>query len=261
MTRRLDVQKTLTDALTHAGKVIRAGFSERRAISYKGPVSLLTETDRRAEKAILAVIRRRHPRDNILTEESGAQARNSVYTWIIDPLDGTTNYAHGIPHVAVSIGLRCGDAILAGGVFDPFREELFLGVRGKGATLNGRRIRVSSKTFLDKAVLLTGFPYDRREHAQLYGRPWTYLMARTQALRWYGAAALDLCWVACGRAEAFWEWRLQPWDCAAGWIIVEEAGGRVTDFAGRPYDLFGAQTLATNGRIHKTLVDVFKKTT
>lgn len=253
-------RKTLTQALNAAGQIIHEGLSREKNVSFKGPVSLLTEIDKRAERAILRILRKNFPTHSILTEETGSLMKRSDYTWIIDPLDGTTNYAHALPHTATSIALRHHDQIILAGVYDSARKELFLAEHGKGAQLNGKSIHVSRQSGLNEAVLLSGFPYDRRQKATLYMKPWSAFMQRTQAMRWQGAAALDICWVACGRAEGFWSWRLQPWDCAAGVLIVEEAGGEISDFSGQPYDLFGSQTLVSNGAIHKKLLAVFRTT-
>ena len=255
-----ELRQTLQDALKAAGRIIRQGLSRTKDISYKGPVSLLTQIDKSAEAAILAIIRKRFPSHSILTEETANLMKPSDFTWIIDPLDGTTNYAHALPHVATSIALRYKDHTILGGVLDPFREELFFAEKGKGARLNGKPIHVSTRRYLDKSIVLSGFPYDRRKRASIYMKPWAKLTVLTQALRWEGAAALDLCWVACGRAEGFWEWHLQSWDCAAGALLVEEAGGEMSDFSGHTYDVFGPQTLATNGFIHKQMLNVFRNT-
>jgi myo-inositol-1(or 4)-monophosphatase len=253
-------QKTLLDALRAAGKIIKDGFGKKKIVSYKSPVSLLTQIDQQAEARIVKMIRRQFPNHSILTEESRPYMKASEYTWIIDPLDGTTNYAHALPYAACSIALRRQDQMILGGVFDPFRDELFLAERGKGTRLNGKPIRVSRTRKLKEAVLLTGFPYDRRKKASLYMKPWLAFMMRAQALRWEGAAALDMCWVACGRADGFWEWNLQPWDGAAGSLIVEEAGGKMSDFSGKSYSPFGLQTLATNDRVHCQMLSVFRTT-
>jgi myo-inositol-1(or 4)-monophosphatase len=179
--------------------------------------------------------------------------------WVIDPLDGTTNFAHTNPVCCVSIGLVDGEAgrPVLGGIYDPFRDELFVAERKKGATMNGRRIRVSRTGNLEEALLVTGFPYDRQQHAEFYTKLYAEFMRRCHDVRRSGSAALDLAWVSCGRLDGYWEFKLNPWDVAAGRLLVEEAGGKVSDFSNRPWASladFGKQTLATNGRIHARML-------
>jgi len=178
------------------------------------------------------------------------------YVWYLDPLDGTTNFAHGFPHFAVSLALERGGKLLLGIVHDPLRNETFCARRGGGASLNGRPIHVSAVTDLEQALLGTGFPYDRREHLDFYLGFLADFMVRAQGVRRVGSAALDLCYVACGRLDGFWEWKLKPWDTAAGALIVAEAGGVVTDFRGAAFDAFGEQTLASNGSLHATMTRI-----
>jgi myo-inositol-1(or 4)-monophosphatase len=193
-----------------------------------------------------------------LTEESAPTGKGSPYKWILDPLDGTTNYAHHFPQVGVSIALEYKGKVILAGVYDPFRDELFWAEKGHGAWLlhagRQKRIAVSLTRSLAHSLLLTGFPYDRRERIDLYLAYVKTFMQRIQGIRRAGAAALDLCWVACGRVDGYWEWRLKPWDVAAGSLIVEEAGGRMSDFSGKRFSLYGEQTLATNGRVHRAML-------
>jgi myo-inositol-1(or 4)-monophosphatase len=296
-------------ALTRAGKLIRDRFDHPRTISFKGsPINLVTEVDQAADRLIRRTIHARFPDHDFLTEESIPTGKGSPFKWIVDPLDGTTNYAHHYPQVGVSIALeytpphpqplslrargaasltlsrreRVADAtatlasaraavaegrvrqgtIILGGVYDPFRDELFWAVRGKGAFLrrgtSDKKIHVSQTRRLASSLLLTGFPYDRRERVDIYLSYVREFMQRIQGIRREGAAALDLCWVACGRVDGYWEWRLKPWDVAAGKIIVEEAGGRLTTFAGKPFSIYGEQTLATNRRIHREMLAVME---
>ncbi len=258
------MKKTLFQALYAAGSLIRRNFHKPRTISYKNgsPINLVTSVDRAADRLIRRLIGKRFPTHDFLTEESVPTNLGSAYKWIVDPLDGTTNFAHYYPHVAVSIGLEKEGDIFLGGVYDPFRDELFWAQKGRGAFMrkNGKnkRLRVSPTRSLAHALLLTGFPYDRRENADLYLSYVKAFMQRIQGIRREGAAALDLCWVACGRVDGYWEWRLKPWDCAAGKIIVEEAGGRLSDFSGRPYSIYGQHTLATNGKIHLEMLRVMR---
>jgi myo-inositol-1(or 4)-monophosphatase len=178
----------------------------------------------------------------------------------VDPLDGTINYAHGVPHACVSIGLEENGRVIMGAVLDPFKRELFFAASGRGAFVNGRRIRVSSKNKLIDSLLVTGFPYDRHKRATFYLKFYDAFMRRTQGIRRMGAAALDMAYVACGRFEGYWEFKLKPWDAAAGWVLVREAGGRVTDFRGRPYSLEDTgQTLCTNGRVHDDMARILSR--
>jgi len=277
-------KNTLIEALHAAGDIIRNSLCDTKKVEYKGAVDLVTPTDREAEKVILEIIQKAFPEHAILAEESGIRGQvstphhvgcgasipqhmkqrpdPSVYRWIIDPLDGTTNFAHGLPHVGTSIALSREGNIILGGVLDPFRNECFIAERGKGAFVNKARIRVSETKTLDRSLLTTGFPYDRITKADKYMEMYKNFMVRAQGIRRIGSAALDLCYVACGRFDGFWELKLHPWDTAAGLIIVKEAGGIVTDFENRPFDPFGPQILAANKFIHPKMLKVlepFKK--
>jgi myo-inositol-1(or 4)-monophosphatase len=217
----------------------------------KAAVDLVTDADLAAEAAALAVIRRACPDDHIVTEESGIHEGRSARRWIVDPLDGTTNFAHGNPHVAVSVAVEVAGSLLVGVVHDPFRGETFHGARGSGAWLEGRRLQVSDVSALDDALVATGFPYDRRTRPERYLAFVERVLGACQGIRRGGSAALDLAWAAAGRLDAFWEWKLAPWDVAAGRVLVEEAGGTVTAADGTPHVLEGPSTVATNGRIHR----------
>lgn len=234
-------------------------------VSYelKGRANLLTEADLRSQKAVIAVIKKAFPGHAFLAEEEGLAGALSAPEqlkgplWIIDPIDGTTNYAHTFPVAAVSIGFLAGGQVLAGGVFDPFRNELFLAGRGSGAFLNGVRLKVSATPKLADALLVTGFPYDRAQKADFYCAFFSKFMRLAHDVRRMGSASLDLAWLAAGRTDGYWEFGLKPWDVAAGRLLVEEAGGKVTDFSGKPWEKpedYGAQTLATNGRIHAAML-------
>lgn len=251
-----------------AGALIRARFAAPRQIATKsGAVDLVTDTDRAAERLILDRLQAAFPGHAVLAEESGAlpaaNPRGGI-CWVIDPLDGTTNFAHGVPHFAVSIAAvrgptatpdeQRGARTLAGAVYDPMRDELFAACEDDAATLDGRPISVSRETALDASLLATGFPYDRRARLDEYLSFWRVLMPRVRDVRRIGAAALDLAWVACGRVDGFWEWRLKPWDVAAGRLIVQRAGGRATDFRGADPGVEASETLATNGAIHDDLL-------
>ena len=244
-------------AATRAGALLRSRYSERQEVAFKSTaVDLVTAADRDAEDLIVAALHAAFPEHGIEAEESPGRPGRDGYCWYVDPLDGTTNFAHGHPHFAVSIALARGDDLLLGVVYDPVREERFTALRGEGARLNGAPIRVSETRDFEQALLGTGFPYDRREHAAFYVAFLAEALRRTQGVRRAGSAALDLCYVACGRLDAFWEWKLHAWDLAAGRLILEEAGGRVSDFAGRPHRLTGEETAASNGRLHPALLDM-----
>jgi myo-inositol-1(or 4)-monophosphatase len=259
------VKETLFLALRRAGDLIRRNFDRPQKIAFKNKssINLVTWVDQAADRLIRKTIARRFPSHDFLTEESEPTGRGSPYKWIIDPLDGTTNYAHHYPQVGVSIGLEYNGKSILGGVYDPFRDELFWAEKGRGAWLEHagrrRRISVSPARTLSRSLLLTGFPYDRRERIDLYLSYVKAFMTHIQGIRRAGAAALDLCWVAAGRVDGYWEWRLKPWDVAAGSLIVQEAGGTLTDFSGKPYSIYGEQTLATNGRIHPEMLRVMRR--
>ena len=245
-------------AVDRAGAIIKRRWHEPWRIEVKSTaIDLVTDVDRACEEAILDVLTSAFPDHAVLAEESGARGTHE-FLWLVDPLDGTTNFAHGYPQVSVSIALsRSGETIL-GLVYDPVREELFSARRGSGARLGDRRLEVSATPDLGSALLASGFPYDRREHADYYLSFFKGFMMRTQGVRRAGSAALDLCWVAAGRVDGFWEWKLRPWDTAAGALIVEEAGGRMSDFEGGRFDPFGEQTVASNGRIHAQMIEVMR---
>lgn len=219
-----------------AAGIIRDWGTRAKATRFKGEVDPVTAADRAAEEAIVAMISRHRPDDSILAEEGGGNGGGGR-RWVVDPLDGTVNFLHGIPHVAVSIALEDESGTLLGVVRDVFRDEEFLAERGGGATRDGEPIRVSGCTELDRALVSTGFPYDRHERPGEYARHVESVLRRTQGLRRAGAAALDLAWVAAGLIDAHWEFRLSPWDVAAGFLLVTEAGGSVIGFGSEPSHL------------------------
>jgi myo-inositol-1(or 4)-monophosphatase len=235
-----------------AGKLIRDASGRHRTVERKSAVDLVTEIDRAAEEIIVSGLRSAFPDHDIVAEESAPKpARGANACWYVDPLDGTTNFVHGLPHCAVSMAMASpGGEISVAVVFDPFKNELFTATRRGGARLNGKAIRVSAASTLDESLFVTGFPYDRRQHTKFYISYFETFIRRCRDVRRFGSASLDLCYVASGRFDGFWEWRLKPWDTAAGWLIVEEAGGRVTDFDGSPYDPWLPRILATNGVVH-----------
>jgi myo-inositol-1(or 4)-monophosphatase len=238
-------------AARRAGDIIVRAIPRLEAVEIqsKGRNDFVTEVDRAAEADIIETIRRLHPDHAFLAEESGASANQSDVVWIIDPLDGTTNYAHGYPCFCVSMGLECNGRLELGVVYDPIRDEMFTAERGQGSALNGRRIRVSPTPTLASALLCTGFPYDVRERNE-FARHFANFIMTAQGVRRDGAAALDLAYVAAGRFDGFWEEGLKAWDVAAGVLIIEEAGGRVSDFHGKPFDIHTPPIVASNGLIH-----------
>jgi myo-inositol-1(or 4)-monophosphatase len=243
-----------------AGRVLAEKFGRALEVSNKGDIDLVTEADVAAERLIVERIRSYHPRHAILAEESGATARDdqpSAYKWIVDPLDGTTNYAHGYPCFCVSIALEQAGEIILGVIYDPTRDELFAAERGEGATLNGRRIRVSDVEDLNSALVCTGFPYDVRERGD-FARHFHNFIMHSQGVRRDGSAALDLAYVAAGRFDGFWEEGLRAWDVAAGKILVEEAGGRVSRYDGSHFSVYQAPILASNDLVHDAMMRVLQ---
>jgi myo-inositol-1(or 4)-monophosphatase len=241
-----------------AGGLLIEEFRRPQEIRYKGEVDLVTQADVRSERAVTSRLLREFPDHLIVGEELGeqkARAGQARYRWYVDPLDGTTNFAHGFPVFAVSLGLLDGDEPVAGVVYNPILDEMFTAIRGRGALLNGDSIRVSPVKRLSESLLGTGFPTRKRLSNPNIRYYWEYTL-RSHGVRRAGAAALDLCSVACGRFEAFWEFGLKPWDTAAAMLLVEEAGGRVTDFAEKPYHPGDREIVASNGHIHSELCRV-----
>ncbi|MFH1288453.1 MAG: inositol monophosphatase family protein [bacterium] len=243
-----------------AGKFLKSRVGKIRKMKYKGEIDIVTDVDLKAERIIVEAILKNYPNHSILTEEAGTiQGKESEYRWIIDPLDGTTNFSHGYPFFCVSIALEKQGEIIMGAVYEPVRDELFFAEKGKGAYLNNKKISVSPVNDLKKSLLVTGFAYNihkaKRNNNINHFRKF---LKTAQAVRRDGAAALDLAYAACGRSEGFWELRLNPWDVAAGYLIVCEAGGRVTDFKGNPFSIFKKEILATNGSIHQACLKVIK---
>ena len=247
------------EAAHQAGALLRFNWLKPKTIEVKTDiVDLVTNVDKAADALITDILHARFPTHKVIAEESAVSGQERPYRWYIDPLDGTTNFAHTFPHFAVSIALAHESHMIVGVVYDPLRDETFCASRGNGATLNGSPIHVSHAPTLEQALVLTGFPYDRRQRSEFYLRFYQAFMMRTQGVRRSGSAALDLCYVACGRADAFWEWRLHPWDTAAGSLIVEEAGGRMSNFAGGRFEVTEEQTLASNGLLHGEMVEVLQ---
>ncbi len=252
MTRELEAA---ISAAREAGEVLREGFGCWHSLRYKGEVDLVTEVDEQAERVIKGILLGAFPSYGMLAEEGGWLSGEEDARWIVDPLDGTTNYAHGLPIFCVSVALEKAGEMVLGVVHDPMRGETYVAERGGGATLNGEPIRVSDTDEPIRALLVTGFPYDRADMGaavELFGR----LTELTQGVRRLGAAALDLCYVAAGRLDAYYEKGLHAWDVAAGSLIIKEAGGRITDYRGRELDLEGREVVASNGLLHPVLLEV-----
>ncbi len=241
-----------------AGEVLRDGFGRHGTVRYKGEVDLVTEMDERAEEEIKGSLRGAFPGYGILAEEGGALEGEGEARWIVDPLDGTTNFAHGLPIFAVSIALEKAGEVTLGVVHDPMAGETFVAERGAGATLNGEPLRVSGTEELVRALLVTGFPYDRADiptAVELFGR----FAVLAQGMRRLGSAALDLCYVAAGRLDGYYERGIHAWDVAAGALILEEAGGKVTDYKVEKPELEGEELLASNGLLHPALVEITRE--
>ncbi|HEV3113775.1 MAG TPA: inositol monophosphatase family protein [Candidatus Binataceae bacterium] len=250
------IEKIALRAARAAGAVHVARFGKT---TFKGKTSfldLVTEADKEAETAAVDILHSAFPDHSILSEEGGGIEQSSQHRWIIDPVDGTTNFAHSYPHCCVSIGYERRGRVELGVILDALRDELFVARRGRGATLNRRPIAVSRAAALNTALLATGFPYDRSARRRFYLTFWEAMMTRVHGVRRTGSAALDLAWVACGRMDGFWEFGLKPWDIAAGLLLVQEAGGKVTNMDGTKLNLTAGRIVATNRRLHKELLNV-----
>lgn len=240
-----------------AGQIIQESWQKPKSIEYKGAIDLVTSVDRESERLIVATIQHYFPDHSILAEEETLfHGADQECRWIVDPLDGTTNFAHGYPQFCISIAFENRGIVTMGLVYDPVRQECFKAVRDGGASLNGATIHASPLAQLDGALLGTGFPYDRRDFADLYLSYFKAFMVRSQGVRRGGSAALDLCYVASGRFDGFWEMKLKPWDVAAGALIVTEAGGVLSDFSGNAFSIYGQETLASNALIHREMVEI-----
>ena len=247
------IKQVGTAAATTGGQILRDHFGKLHSVRKKGAIDLVTEADTRAEAAIIATIHEAFPEHAILAEESGFRS-GSGGRWIIDPLDGTTNFAHNLPIFCTSIAFAVDDELLAGFVLAPMLGELFVGIRGQGAALNARPIFVSTTATLSESLLVTGFPYDHATIFEVAMGRFSRVLAAAQGLRRLGSAALDLCYVANGRFDGFWEQHLHPWDTAAGWLIASEAGARTTMFSGAPYTIEKDEIVSTNGAVHDELL-------
>jgi myo-inositol-1(or 4)-monophosphatase len=255
VTKELEVAMS---AAREAGGVLRKGFGWQHSIKYKGEVDLVTEVDEQAERVIREILLGAFPSYGMLAEEGGRLSGEEDARWIVDPLDGTTNYAHGLPIFAVSIALERAGEVVLGVVHDPIREETYVAELGRGAVLNGEPIKVSDTDELIQALIATGFPYDREKMPEalgLFGR----FVALTRGVRRLGSTALDLCYVAFGRLDGYYERGIWPWDIAAGSLILEEAGGKVTDYLGGRLDLEGREIVASNGALHPAMTKLVEE--
>ncbi|HKW66219.1 MAG TPA: inositol monophosphatase family protein [Terriglobales bacterium] len=257
MPERPQFVPAMAEIAREAGALLMGYFHRRVKVEYKGDVDLVTEADRASEALIAKRIRERWPGHNIMGEEGTRTEQGSEYRWYVDPLDGTTNFAHGYPVFCVSLGLEHKDERVAAVVFDPTREEMFSAEKGGGALLNGQAIQVSSIGNLAECLVATGFPsHKRHKNPNIFF--YHQITLKTHGVRRAGSAALDLCDVACGRFDGFWEFNLNPWDTAAGVLIVQEAGGRVSRFDGQPFRIDSRETLASNGQVHEALLREFQ---
>jgi len=252
---RQKLKQVLFACLREAGGVLGKSIHKIKQINYKSEANLVTRFDKMSEKMIISRIKKTFPDHAILAEESAPHGI-SPYKWIIDPLDGTTNFAHTFPVSCVSIAVEKKGEVILGGVFDPFRNELFFGEKNAGAYLNGKKIRVSKTPRLSESLLCTGFPYDCRSYAETYLRIFGAFMVQTHGIRRTGSAAIDICYVACGRFDGFWELKLNAWDTAAASLICQEAGGKMSNFKGNSYSIYEPEALATNGCIHSEMVKI-----
>ena len=253
-------RRVASETARSAGHLLGSELLRPRRIAYKGaPTNLVTEMDARAEELIVGRLTAAFPDDAILAEERGAQPGRSGRRWIIDPLDGTTNYAHGVPIFAVSVALETDTQVQLGVVYDPSLDELYVGERGRGATVNDQPLQVSAAATLDESLLCTGFPYNIRSTDDTNLREYAAFAVRSRGVRRMGSAVLYLAWLAAGRFDGYWELSLGPWDIAAGSLLVEEAGGRVTNLGGGPLDLDAPSVVASNGKIHDAILAVLEE--
>jgi myo-inositol-1(or 4)-monophosphatase len=246
-------------AAKEAGRIQMSHLGHSYSVEYKGDIDPVTVVDKLCEKAIVQMISDTFPDHDIMTEESPFEAKGSPWRWIVDPIDGTTNYFHGFPFFCVSIGLEIDGEVKLGIVHIPVLNETFHAEKGKGAFLNGSRISVSQNDNLNRSFLCTGFPYDVREHPDCYLQYFREFLIKSFGIRRPGSAAIDLSYLAAGRFDGFWELKLHPWDVAAGSLLITEAGGKVTDFQGQPFTIYSEEILASNGLIHEEMLEVVRE--
>jgi len=242
------------EAVLEAGKILRRGFRQKKVYQNKGAIDLVTEWDLKSQDAVVSRLRTQFPGHDYLVEEAGIKRKSSAFCWVLDPLDGTTNFVHGFPFYCISLALMKKEELLLGIVHNPELKETYWALRGRGAFCNGKPLQVSSVKEISQSLLATGFPYDILSTYPPIIKRFQRVLTQVQGVRRPGSAALDLCWVARGIFDGFWEQNLKPWDTAAGVLIVQEAGGQVSDFTGRSYHIFKKQILATNSRIHRPMI-------
>lgn len=251
------IKETLHKAALESGEILKSYFEKEFEIDSKEIISnLVTEVDKKSEAKIIKIIKSEFPEHNILSEEIGALNTDNNIKWIIDPIDGTINYAHSIPLCCVSIGVEINGTVELGIVYNPLSGEKFFAERGKGAYLNEKPIKVSNENNLQKSLLVTGFPYNTSGNPNKPVEVFARFVNSDIPIRRLGSAALDLCWTACGRFDGFWEYNLNPWDTAAGYLILKEAGGKITNFQGNEYSIYEKEILGTNGFIHDDMLKV-----
>ena len=253
-----NITRIALKAAQAGGAILMKYYGKVKSIEYKGDIDLVTEADQASELKIVSIIKDAYPHHRILAEESGDSGNASSYTWVVDPLDGTTNYAHGYPCFCVSIAVEYEKEIMYGIIYDPVREELFTAEKGSGAYLNGAPIQVSSTQELNNSLLCTGFPYDVRKDMESNIGLFRSFLMHAQAVRRDGSAALDLCYTAAGRFDGFWEQKLHPWDVAAGSLILREAGGQLSQYRGEPFSIYIPEIIASNGLLHQQMLAVAK---
>jgi myo-inositol-1(or 4)-monophosphatase len=254
-----DFIKIAEQACRRAGAIQLEGMKKSLAIDFKGAINLVTDIDRACERAIVDLIQGTFPHHDLLAEEGSGQRKDSPYKWVVDPLDGTTNYTHGYRLFCTSIALEHKGEIVAAAVYEPNLDEMYLAEKKSGATLNGKKLQVSQIPTLDKAMLCTGFAYNIRETTNNNLNHFENFLMKAQAVRRDGVAAVDLCFLAAGRYDGFWELNLFPWDVAAGYLILEQAGGKVSNFSGQAFDIYQKEILASNGKIHQEMVGVLQR--
>jgi len=255
------MKKTLAfiiDLAHEVGAYINKMSNRKKRIAYKGEVDLVTQFDRKSQDMIVRALIKRFPEFGILSEEDINRKTDAPTKWIVDPLDGTTNFAHGLPIWTISIALENEGEIMLGIVYDPTRDEMFSAMKNRGAFLNNKKIKVSKVKRLSESLLVTGFPYDVRRSKDNNLNHFSNFAVQAQAVRRLGSAALDLCYTACGRFDGYWELKLSPWDQAAGSLILKEARGKITDFKGSAFDIYGDEVLGTNGLIHRQMMAVLQ---
>lgn len=250
----------LSNVWRKAKLFFRRALLKKKVISFKGEIDLVTTVDKAIEDKVIEIIRSQYPDHDILAEESQQPDHSSPYRWIIDPLDGTVNFAHNVPFFSLSIALEYNKELILGVVYHPMAQELFTAEKGKGAYLNGKKISVSTISDLSQSLLATGFPYDCHQHADLYVSEFKKMVKKAQGIRRPGVASLDICYVATGRFDGFWERKLKPWDVAASLLIVEEAGGKITTFYGKEYCFSEETLLVSNGLIHEEMLSILSTT-